>query len=63
VGAAIVLTMMLSVITPQMTKMGYIMRNNIKQYLDRGCRPSSRHFITHKSAQHDLEELYLGPQG
>jgi hypothetical protein len=62
VGSAIVLTMFLSIFTPQMTKLGYYAMSTFQQFWDRGCRPARVHYITQKAAQHDLEELYLGPQ-
>jgi hypothetical protein len=61
VGAAIAITMMVNVVSPQVTKLVIIVVGRLKQCLDRGCRFASSYSITHKAAQHDLEELYLGP--
>ena len=61
VGAAIVVTMFISVISPQVTKLISIVTVEFAQCYDRGCRTSNNYAITHKATQHDLEELYMGP--
>lgn len=62
VGSALMLTMIISIFTPQITKVSDMFTNWLNQCRDRGCRGIKHHQITHRSAQHDLEELYLGPE-
>jgi len=62
VGSAIAITMLGYVIVPQITKVATIFSSKLAQCQDRGCRSAKHIGVTHRSTQHDLEELYLGPE-
>ena len=62
VGSAIAITMLGTVIAPQINKVVTIFSSKLAQCQDRGCRSSKHVGVTHRSTQHDLEELYLGPE-
>ena len=62
VGSSIAITMLGNVIVPQITKVATIFSSKLAQCQDRGCRSSKHATITHRSTQHDLEDLYLGPE-
>ena len=71
VGTGIMLTMIISIFSAQITKVVALTKLGIAQCADRGfrfqkrsCRPfcDSGEHITHKASQKALEELYLGPE-
>jgi len=62
VGNSIAITMLGNVIVPQITKVATIFSSKLAQCQDRGCRSAKHIGVTHRSTQHDLEELYLGPE-
>jgi hypothetical protein len=62
VGTALCTTMAISIFSPQATKIAQMFTSWLAQCQDRGCRTIKHSSITHRATQHDLEELYLGPE-
>jgi hypothetical protein len=62
VGASILLTMTLNIVTPNLMPLAKVLVHKAKLLLDRGCCRWCDPSVSHKLTQHDYERMLMGPE-